>query len=217
MRARTLHQKLPATHTRLRNGRLNQTAYSLFLFIRDVADGDLVTWIDRQLAKEDFLPDATRLRRMREAVIFPMSNIYGVSHKVLNMTMSDLLIGARNERPLWFDVGASMIAIDTLVHNFLHRTGIIHEFGAAHRYGAACYKPDGCADAIESLAAQIDARQFNRSFPENFPRFIQHAIWRYCAQGGLGICNGNRIDDRQRCENRSCRLFDRCERRVLSA
>jgi hypothetical protein len=26
----------------LRNGRLNQTAYSLFLFIRDIADGDLI-------------------------------------------------------------------------------------------------------------------------------------------------------------------------------
>ena len=31
---------LPAHH--LRNGRLNQTAYSLYLFIRDIADGDLV-------------------------------------------------------------------------------------------------------------------------------------------------------------------------------
>src|SRR5262249_47256379 len=29
----------------LRNGRLNQTAYGLFLFIRDLADGDLVAWI----------------------------------------------------------------------------------------------------------------------------------------------------------------------------
>jgi hypothetical protein len=37
----------------LRNGRLNQTAYSLFLFIRDIADGDLVAWIDRQLAEPD--------------------------------------------------------------------------------------------------------------------------------------------------------------------
>ncbi len=31
------------TH-RLRNGHLNQIAYSLYLFIRDVADGDLVGW-----------------------------------------------------------------------------------------------------------------------------------------------------------------------------
>src|SRR5690349_11924799 len=33
------------TH-RLRNGHLNQIAYSLYLFIRDVTDGDLVGWID---------------------------------------------------------------------------------------------------------------------------------------------------------------------------
>jgi hypothetical protein len=36
---------LPRHH--LRNGRLNQTAYSLFLFISDIADGDLVGWIGR--------------------------------------------------------------------------------------------------------------------------------------------------------------------------
>jgi hypothetical protein len=36
----------------LRNGRLNQTAYSLFLFIRDIAGGDIVGWIDRQLANQ---------------------------------------------------------------------------------------------------------------------------------------------------------------------
>jgi hypothetical protein len=33
----------------LRNGHLNQAAYSLFLFIRDIADGDLIGWIDAQL------------------------------------------------------------------------------------------------------------------------------------------------------------------------
>jgi hypothetical protein len=33
----------------LRNGHLNQTAYSLFLFIRDLVDGDLIGWIDDQL------------------------------------------------------------------------------------------------------------------------------------------------------------------------
>jgi hypothetical protein len=36
------------TH-RLRNGHLNQIAYGLYLFIRDVADGDLVGWIDDRL------------------------------------------------------------------------------------------------------------------------------------------------------------------------
>ena len=41
---------LPTHH--LRNGRLNQTAYSLYLFIRDIADGDLVGWIDQQLRRQ---------------------------------------------------------------------------------------------------------------------------------------------------------------------
>jgi hypothetical protein len=39
----------PVPRPRLRNGRLNQTAYSLFLFVRDIAGDDLVGWIDSQL------------------------------------------------------------------------------------------------------------------------------------------------------------------------
>src|SRR5450631_3608734 len=48
----------------LRNGRLNQIAYSLFLFIRDIADGDLVGWIDSQLAAADDQPDSDRITMM---------------------------------------------------------------------------------------------------------------------------------------------------------
>ena len=51
----------------LRNGRLNQTAYSLFLFIRDLADGDLIGWIDRQLQAANSPPGPDRLTRMRAA------------------------------------------------------------------------------------------------------------------------------------------------------
>ena len=65
-----------------------------------------------------------------------------------------------------------MIAVDTLVHNFLHRTGILHRFRAEHAYGVACYRPGGCADIIDTVAQQIDARQFN---PAAFPRSVQHA------------------------------------------
>jgi hypothetical protein len=36
----------------LRNGRLNQLGYSLFLFIRDVAQEDLIGWIDQRLRRE---------------------------------------------------------------------------------------------------------------------------------------------------------------------
>jgi hypothetical protein len=82
-------------------------------------------------------------------------------------------------------------------------------------YGLGCYQPNGCADIIRSVSAKLDARQFNRSFPKVFPRFVQHAIWRYCARNYFDICNGNRIDDRQPCQNGYCRLYWRCDRKPL--
>ena len=140
-----------------------------------------------------------RLARLREALIGPLREVYGVSDKVLTMTLSCILLAAPKRLHLWHEVGASMIAIDTLVHNFLVRTGILARFEADHSYGAACYQVGGCADIINAVAQRIDARQFNPGFPQPFPRFVQHAIWRYCAQSGLDVCNGNRIDDRQSC------------------
>jgi hypothetical protein len=201
------------TH-RLRNGRLNQMAYSLFLFIRDIADGDLVGWIDRQFEGADDPASSHRLARLREAVIGPLREVYGVSDKVLTMTLSCILLAAPKLH-LWHAVGASMIAIDTLVHNFLVRTGILKRFEADHSYGAAWYQAGGCADIIESVAQRIDARQFNPGFPQSFPRFVQHAIWRYCAQSGLDVCNGNRIDDRKSCTNVYCQIRSHCDRIVL--
>jgi hypothetical protein len=124
----------------LRNGHLNQLAYSLYLFIRDIAESDLIGWIDQRLQAANTLAGPDRLARMRDAIIAPLRQIHGVSDKVLTMALSSLLLGAPNTMRLWHEVGASMIAIDTLVHNFLHRTGILHRFGAAHAYGSACYR-----------------------------------------------------------------------------
>ena len=200
----------------LRNGRLNQTAYSLFLFIRDVAASDLVGWIDRQLREADSPHDIDRPARLREAVIGPLREVYGVADKVLTMTLSCVLLAAPRGYETWRQVGATMIAIDTLVHNFLHRTGILARFGADHLYGAACYRLGGCADIIALVAEQIDARAFNPAFPAIFPRFVQHAVWRYCAQLGLDVCNGNRIDDRQSCDNVYCQIRSLCDRITLS-
>jgi hypothetical protein len=194
----------------LRNGRLNQTAYSLYLFIRDIADGDLVGWI------ADSPHDADRPARLRGALIEPLRKVYGVSDKVLTMTLSCILLAAPRGYETWREVGATMIAIDTLVHNFLHRTGILARFGADHLYGPGCYRPGGCTDIITLVAEQIDARAFNPAFPAIFPRFVQHAIWRYCAQLGLDVCNGNRIDDRQSCENVYCQIRSRCDRITLN-
>jgi hypothetical protein len=196
----------------LRNGRLNQTAYSLFLFIRDIADGDLIGWIDAQLEAANSPPGPGRLPRMAAVLIEPLRQIYGVSDKVLTMALSCLLLGAPKTMVCWIEVGGAMIAIDTLVHNFLHRTGILARFNANHLYGAACYRPGGCADIIAAVAQRIDARQFNPTFPQTFPRFVQHAIWQYCSQSGLDVCNGNRIDDAKRCTNLDCRVRAMCDR-----
>jgi len=197
----------------LRNGRLNQTAYSLFLFIRDIADGDLVAWIDRELAEADDRTDPDRITRMIERLVGPLRQVYGVADKVVMMTLSSLLLASN--KTIWSEVGASMIAVDTQVHNFLHRTGILYRLGANHPYGAACYRPNGCADIIRAVSTRIDAGQFNRAFPSEFPRFVQLAIWRYCAQGYLNICNGNRVDDRHACQNRYCQLYPQCDRKSL--
>jgi hypothetical protein len=200
----------------LRNGRLNQMAYSLFLFMRDISGGDFVTWIDQQLASVDARsPD--RLNELCEAIVAPLRNIYGVSDKVLAIALSPLLMALGKDKPLRFAAGASLIAVDTLVHNFLHRTGILQRFSADHPYGDRCYGPLGCAGILRLIATHIDAREFNPSFPAIFPRFVQHAIWHYCADSGLNICNGNRIADDARCENAHCQLFRQCDRVALRA
>ena len=198
----------------LRNGRLNQTAYSLYLFIRDIADGDLVGWVDRQLHEADWPHDAHRPARLRASLIEPLREVYGVSDKMLTMTLSCILLAAPRGYSAWHEVGGSMIAIDTLVHNFLHRTGILRRFEADHAYGAACYRSGSCADIIALVAREIDASAFNPTFPAVFPRFVQHAIWRYCAQTGLDVCNGNRIDDRKSCDNIYCQIRSICDRIV---
>ena len=199
----------------LRNGRLNQSAYSLYLFIRDVADNDLVAWIEAQLASAAAPADANRLSRMRDALLEPLRHVHGVSDKVLSMALSVLLLAAPRKMKLWAEVGAGMIAIDTLVHNFLVRTGILRRFNADHAYGPACYQIGGCADIIQAVANEIDASQFNPRFPKAFPRFVQHAIWRYCAENGLDVCNGNRINDSSRCNNAYCQVRAMCDRVAL--
>jgi hypothetical protein len=195
----------------LRNGRLNQTAVSLYLFIRDVAGGDLAGWIDSTLREH-----AGRSATERAAALVEgMRCIYGVSDKLLSMLLSWLLLGVSRRCHLWFETGASFVVVDTLVHNYLHRTGVMAAVEGEHPYGPGCYGENGCAAALQTAADQIDARLFNAAFPMHFPRFVQHAIWRFCAQEGLDVCNGNRVDDRQSCENAYCPDFGGCRRMPL--
>jgi hypothetical protein len=53
--------------------------------------------------------------------------------------------------------------------------------------------------------------------PAFFPRLVQKAIWTFCANLGLDICNGNQIDDGEPCSQASCPLFSGCERLPLRA
>jgi hypothetical protein len=154
----------PVPRPRLRNGRLNQTAYSLFLFVRDITRGDLVGWVDSQLENATGSSIADLEAARQEVLIGPLRNVYGISDKVLTMALSSLLIGTRSKRSIWFETGKAMMAIDTLVHNFLYRTGILETCGLPHAYGAACYARGGCAEIIRLVAIQIDCRSFNRAF-----------------------------------------------------
>ena len=113
--------------------------------------------------------------RMRQALLEPLRCIHGVSHKILSMALADLLLGADPDRERWLTTGASMVAVDTLVHNWLHRTGILRRLGAEHAYGPACYRPGGCASIIEEAAHHIDARQFCPEGPAFFPRLVHAA------------------------------------------
>jgi len=208
------HQpRCPLPRHALRKGHLNVAAYSLALFVRDTCGGDLVSWLDASLAHADHganTPDRAAVLGM--AVVAPLSAIAGTGAKLWSMILGEVLLVGDPAQERWVAAGAGMIAVDSLVHNFLHRTGTLQRCGAEHPYGPACYAPGGCANILRRFAEAVDARQFNPAFPATFPRFVQHAIWRFCAEGVENVCNGRRIDDRRRCGQRHCPAFARCDR-----
>jgi hypothetical protein len=190
-----------------RNGSLSQMAHGLYLFFRDVCNGDFVDWVDRRLGAAD--PEGLIGGRI---LVEPLSHVHGISSKVASMTLATLLLGGDPNRLLWQAVGADMIAIDTLVHYWFVRTGILRGLDVEHSYGSTCYSAGHCADIIRAAASKIDSRAFNPGYPARFPRHIQQALWRFCAQQQLAQCNGINVDDRSRCKLRNCVLFDRCGR-----
>jgi len=213
-----LLRRCPLPKHDLRNGGLNIAAYSLFLFLRDVTGGDFVAWLDKRLAQADRPGAQDRSERLIDAVVNPLLHVHGLSHKVLHMTLASLLLAGDPARERWRAAGEGMIAIDTLVHNFLWRSGVLARLDANHPYGPRCYRAGGCADIIRAVSRKIDAREFNPSFPRSFPRFVQRAVWKFGAGTGLNQCNGNRIrDDRKPCPLRDCVLFIQCDRIALTA
>lgn len=198
----------------LRNGRLNQLAFSLFFFIRDVAQEDLTKFLNVSILT---IPIAASPQEVYEKLVPPWRSIFGVSDKVATMALSTLLMSAPREWDCWRRAGQQLIVIDSLVHNFLHRTGATREFGTIHPYGNGCYAPGGCFDVIGKLAEAVNARRFNFDFPSYFPRFVQLSIWKYCAQSAWDICNGNQINDKESCDVGGCYLRECCKRVSLAS
>jgi hypothetical protein len=196
----------------LRKGDLNQLAFSLFFFLRDQCQGDLVGFIDRIFAEVDAAESTDPLAAKRQALIAAFSQVHAISTKLIAMTFAPLLMAGDPRRLGWIRVGRSLVAVDSLVHNFLHRTGILAAFDRPHLYGARCYRPDGCTGLIHELAARIDASQINPRFPKTFPRLIQFAIWSFCAETRTNICNGRQIDDRFPCPRLDCPVDQLCSR-----
>ena len=125
----------PVPRHDLRNGRLNQTAYSLALFLRDVCDGDFVTLARHALAggqRRDSGPDRTSaLRRCRPRAARTASTA-SPHEGVVDGRWPICCSRAIQNRERWRAAGAGMIAIDTLVHNWMHRSGCLADLGAEH-------------------------------------------------------------------------------------
>lgn len=196
----------------LRKGDLNQLAYSLFLFVRDRCGDDIVGFIDGLFRTVDLAAEPDPIAAKRQALVRAFSEVHAVSAKLINMAFAVLLMAGDPTRKDWVAVGRSMVAIDTLVHNFLRRTGILAITGTSHNYGPACYGPKGCAGVIYDLTDRIEPQ---RPSPKLFPRLVQYAIWSFCAESQRNICNGRQIDDRQPCTLTDCPVGDLCSRLAL--
>ena len=113
------------------------------------------------------------------------------------------------------EVGASMIAIDPSCTTFC--TAPAYCTGSTRHTPMAQPATGGAAvlRLFKPWPGGSMRGAFNPTFPAVFPRFVQHAIWRYCAQSGLAVCNGNRIDDRKSCDNVYCQIHNICDRIAL--
>ena len=99
------------------------------------------------------------------------------------MTLSSLLLGVVQGRQRWVEVGGSMIAVDTLVHNFLHRSGILDRLNAGHRYGPICYREEsGCVGVLEAVAQYDVLRKVTvgEGNLRNFATSISTYRWAIC-------------------------------------
>jgi hypothetical protein len=201
--------RCPLPRHDLLKGVLNVKAYSFYFYIRDECQGDLLGHFDGIIKKHFNQVDGTGIPEARNGLIEAFTKVFGIGDKLANMTLSYLLCADPENQP-WVRLGQSMVAVDSLVHNFLHRTGILKFYQADHRYGPLCSKD--CLGVLDVLIGKIDASQFNPDYPKYFPRFVQFSIWRFCTLEVLAICNGVNIDDTKPCDRDDiCPVFKLCD------
>lgn len=212
-----MYNSCPLPTHNLRKGALNQLAYSLYFFKRDVCQDDFIGFIDKCFKKYETEKEGpNKSKQMQKDITERFCLIYGVNNKLSNMALADMLIGWDKKKSDWMRVGCSMIAIDSLVHNFMHRTGILKYYKAEHRYGE-CYDENSCFDIIYNLSNKINCNKIFSSYPEFFPRHIQFSIWRFCSKGNSNICNGNNINKIQYFCKNNCAFDNICSKIPLSS
>jgi hypothetical protein len=200
--------RCPLPRQDMLKGVLNIKSFSLYFFVRDQCQGDLISHFDG-IIQRHLKFDGSGVTEAREALIEDFTQVFGIGDKLANMTLSYLLCADPENQP-WVRVGQAMVAVDSLVHNFLHRTGILKYYQADHRYGPLCSKH--CLGVLDIIISKIDASLFNPDYPKYFPRFVQFSIWRFCTLEALSICNGVNIDDSQTCDREDiCPVFKLCD------
>ena len=150
----------PVPRHDLRNGRLNQTAYSLALFLRDVCGDDLVGWLDTRLLAADMPGSVNRPAVLRTAVLDPLSGIYGVSAKGLvdgagrltpcRRPRARAMAGCRGQHDRRRHAGPQLDAPQWVPRR---------PRGPNTLTGRAATLPAGCASIIETASEHIDARR----------------------------------------------------------
>ena len=198
----------------LRNGKLNQMAYSLYFFIRDTCEGNLIEFINsiihRNLTKNYTYREIVTARN---ELLGEFTKIFNIGNKVASMALSDLLLSDLR-KPRWNKVGRSMVAVDRLVHKFLYRTGILKQNNAIHDYGKKC--DIICTEIVIKIAEKINATKINKNYPSFYPRFIQHSIFHFCATDGLNFCNEKSVGNLKECAQTNCFYYKKCDRNKLS-
>lgn len=229
--ARPQHLRLcPVRKLPLRKGLLNVQAHSLHFFLRDICQDDVSLFIDevidravvdartgpeRRYAADASIeagvlpPDA--VAAARQALLRQFGRVEGVSAKLANMVLADILLGGRPKDMRWRMIGAAMCTVDVLVHKFLDRTGILKAFGLEHAYGPRCYRKNGCDGVIAELARVVPVQSIDPAYPDYFPRLLELAIWRFCAETQHGVCRTRIVGKGSLCNQRHiCPVAQSC-------